>query len=69
MNVVNAYGFMNACGGAGGNMKEYMIDIIERTEFASGYDFEFLLNAFNQLVMDEGCSVVDFVWLAMERML
>lgn len=50
-------------------MKEYMIDIIERTEFASGYDFEFLLNAFNQLVMDEGCSVVDFVWLAMERML
>ena len=50
-------------------MKEYMIDIIERTEFASGYEFEFLLNAFNQLVMDEGCSVIDFVWLAMEKML
>ena len=50
-------------------MKEYMIDIIERTEMQTGYEFEFLLKAFTQLVMDEGCTVLDFVWLACEGML
>lgn len=50
-------------------MKEYMIDIIERTEMQSGYDFEYLLQAFNQLVMSGECSTMDFVWLACAGML
>lgn len=50
-------------------MKEYMLDIIERTEIQSGYDFEYLLQAFNQLVISGECSTIDFVWLACEGML
>lgn len=50
-------------------MKEYMLDIIERTEMETGYGFEFLLEAFDQLVTSGECSTLDFVWLACERML
>ena len=50
-------------------MKEYMIDIIERTEMQSGYDFEYLLHAFMELVISGECGVLDFVWLACEGML
>ena len=50
-------------------MKEYMLDIIERTEMQSGYDFEYLLRAFMQLVVSGECSTMDFVWLACEGML
>ena len=46
-----------------------MLDIIERTEMESGYGFDFLLNAFEQLVNGGECSTLDFVWLACEGML
>ena len=50
-------------------MKEYMIDIIERTEMQSGYEFEFLLHAFMELVVSGECSTMDFVWLACSGLL
>ena len=54
---------------AGEHMKEYMIDIIERTEMQSGYEFEFLLHAFMELVVSGECSTMDFVWLACSGLL
>ena len=50
-------------------MSDYMLDIIYRTEAKTGYDFDYLYDSFIQLVMDEGCTVLDFVWLACEGML